>query len=803
MKKFLVLAAALLWGSAALAQSVQQSGSVTTNTVPRWISTGVIGGTTTAADSAITNFGVTRNGADGICVSSARQSAAGRNTLCLQASTDAAAKIVLQNYGTATAQDLQFVINGTSVTIPTGGTAFVQSSGVLVSGNFPKWSGTSGLVIDSGMTAAVGTQYGLAYYTATGAIGGIAAGTNGQIPVATTSGAPNWRSLSGDVASVTSAGVLTLQSVNGVTYPSSYSANGVLYATSTTAVGSTVSSNTGYCLLSQGLSSAPIWAACASGSGSAGGSNTQVQFNSSTSLGGSANFTWVSPALTLGVAGTTSGQLALASSAGVSGTVTVQAPTATAAYNFNLPTGAGSSGLPLLSGGGGATAMTFGALSVAGGGTGGTAASGTLVDNISGFSSTGYINRTGAGTYAFSTVIPVSGGGTNLASGTSGGVLCYTAAGTLASSGALTANAVTIGGGAGVCPSTITAGTNGQLLIGQTGAAPAFTTVGTDATISSAGALTIANSAVTVAKMANAAAYSIFGNFTSGSTAPQYSTVGGLTQKASPAAGDLLLLQDQAASGQLKYATVSSVASAGSVSDIDGLTGSFTTSNGVTASGNVIGLTAARRTLPTTQRFTSGSGTYTTPANVLWIEVLMVGGGGGGAGGNSGGTGTTGVSTCWNTSGAACTTPVYSAVGGTANGGAAGGVGGSSTCNFSVTGGTGGAGAISHTTANGTGGPGGATSLGGQGYGGGGVTGDDAATNSGSGGGGGGVGTTASTPGFGGSAGGTCRFITTSPGASYTYSVGAGGTGGAAGSSAGAGGAGAAGQIYVIEHYGT
>lgn len=40
----------------------------------------------------------------------------------------------------------------------------------------------------------------------------------------------------------------------------------------------------------------------------------------------------------------------------------------------------------------------------------------------------------------------------------------------------------------------------------------------------------------------------------------------------------------------------------------------------------------------TIQRFTSGSGTYTTPANVKYIKVKMVGGGGGG-GGNGGGAG--------------------------------------------------------------------------------------------------------------------------------------------------------------------
>src|ERR1017187_625443 len=44
---------------------------------------------------------------------------------------------------------------------------------------------------------------------------------------------------------------------------------------------------------------------------------------------------------------------------------------------------------------------------------------------------------------------------------------------------------------------------------------------------------------------------------------------------------------------------------------------------------------------PTIQKFTSSSGTYTTPANVAYIHVRMVGGGGGasgsgGAGGKSG-----------------------------------------------------------------------------------------------------------------------------------------------------------------------
>jgi hypothetical protein len=50
--------------------------------------------------------------------------------------------------------------------------------------------------------------------------------------------------------------------------------------------------------------------------------------------------------------------------------------------------------------------------------------------------------------------VAVANGGTGLTSGTSGGILAYTATGTLASSAALAANKVVIGGGAGVVPST-------------------------------------------------------------------------------------------------------------------------------------------------------------------------------------------------------------------------------------------------------------------------------------------------------------------------------------------------------------
>jgi hypothetical protein len=60
-------------------------------------------------------------------------------------------------------------------------------------------------------------------------------------------------------------------------------------------------------------------------------------------------------------------------------------------------------------------------VSVANGGTGGSAAGGTLVDNISGFASTGLLARTGAGAYAFRTLTgPAAGIGVSNGDGVAG-----------------------------------------------------------------------------------------------------------------------------------------------------------------------------------------------------------------------------------------------------------------------------------------------------------------------------------------------------------------------------------------------
>lgn len=76
--------------------------------------------------------------------------------------------------------------------------------------------------------------------------------------------------------------------------------------------------------------------------------------------------------------------------------------------------------------------------------------------------------------------VGVTRGGTNLASGTSGGVLAFTGSTTIASSGALTANAIVLGGGAGVVPTVMgSLGTTTTVLHGNASGAPTFAAVTT------------------------------------------------------------------------------------------------------------------------------------------------------------------------------------------------------------------------------------------------------------------------------------------------------------------------------------
>ena len=195
----------------------------------------------------------------------------------------------------------------------------------------------------------------------------------------------------------------------------------------------------------------------------------------------------------------------------------------------------------------------------------------------------------------------------------------------------------------------------------------------------------------------------------------------------------------------------------------------------------------------TIQTFTSGSGTYTTPANVKWIRIRLVGGGGGAAGsGTAAGTSPTiGGNTTFSTlTGSGGNFGIIASPG--VNGGAASGG------DLNIAGQNGGSG---NGAANTAGLSGGSSILGFGGFGGpvnGPVPGLNA---SGYGGGGGGASAASGNPGGAGAAGGYVEKIINTPAATYSYAVGAAGTAGGAGTLGAAGGAGTAGVIIVEEHY--
>jgi hypothetical protein len=240
--------------------------------------------------------------------------------------------------------------------------------------------------------------------------------------------------------------------------------------------------------------------------------------------------------------------------------------------------------------------------------------------------------------------------------------------------------------------------------------------------------------------------------------------------------------------------------------DNAGVLGELIIGNGLENSSGTLGISAARRTNPTIQRFTSGSGTYTAPANVTWIRIKMWGSGGGGS--NQTNAGTNGGNTCWNTSGAACTSPVYQAGGGGGSGinpgdaGAGGTVSGSGSCNvLSVSGGRG-----SNLGTNVTGRVPAGMGGGSYGFPPSTFSSPDSTTvasqfTANGGGGGTYVGGGTGSPGGGGGGGAYCETIIGSPAATYTYAINSPGTGGATSGGSAPGADGIIGLIVVEEYY--
>lgn len=424
---------------------------------------------------------------------------------------------------------------------------------------------------------------------------------------------------------------------------------------------------------------------------------------------------------------------------------------------------------------------------------------------------------TTSGTLAVSfsgTALPVANGGTGITSGTSGGILAYTATGTLASSGALTASQLIKGGGAGVAPSTLAAGSQFQpLVMGAT--TPGYAALSLNQSAAVTGTLPIANGGTNNGSLAVTAGGVIYtdgskfvnvgagssGNVlqSNGASPPTWAAPGGTTAPLAPTVQTFLPAGSSGTYGLSYYFTVASAnATVGATYTNNGNT--FTVTNTIVAATTLIASSSGAPTSSGTLTKATGTGdatiTFSAIRSPLYLHVRAIGGGGGGAGVSSA-TGTNGGNTTFGS--------IITASGGTAGQGTGlGSTGGPASVTTSATviqiaaipggGGSDGFGIASA----GTGGNGCYSPFGGGGTGGvAGTNGHNAIANTGAGGGGGG-----SPSGAGAAASGACggyvEAIINSPLATYSYAVGTGGAGASATTSGGNGGSGA---IFVEEHY--
>lgn len=279
------------------------------------------------------------------------------------------------------------------------------------------------------------------------------------------------------------------------------------------------------------------------------------------------------------------------------------------------------------------------AIAVANGGTGGTAASGTLLDNITGFATTGYLKRTGAGTYVLNNPIPLADGGSNASLTASNGGMVYSTGTAMAIlTGTGTPGQIPLSGANAApswstttWPSTVTtnsllyasgsnaisglaSGNNGTLITSGAGIPSISSTLPTavQSNITQLGtigagvwngtALTgtfIATNTVSNSNLAQAIGPTLKGNPTASTANVQDFTIQGLVNKPIPNANNDYLPIYDATTGTIKSVTPGQLVSGttAGVSSLNGLTGGLSVVAGagvnVTAGGSSVTVAAA------------------------------------------------------------------------------------------------------------------------------------------------------------------------------------------------------------------
>jgi hypothetical protein len=391
-------------------------------------------------------------------------------------------------------------------------------------------------------------------------------------------------------------------------------------------------------------------------------------------------------------------------------------------------------------------------------------------------------------TMGWAGTLAVTRGGTGLGSGTSGGIPYFNTTTTIASSGVLTANQLVLGGGAGIAPATLgSLGTTTTVLHGNAGGAPSFGAIVLTTDVS--GALPIANGGTSQTSAATARAASglnVESLHTTGdttvniaSTTRVEATSATLTASRAwtlPAASSLNPGQTLAIAdifGGINGANTIAVTRAGSDTISGANTATMATqyqvlvlvSDGVskwsfvTTGGGAIPIDVQVFT-------TTGANTWTRPAGVTLVRVIIcaAGGGGGGGGRAAAATSTTGGG---GGGGGHCHDVVYKAAD----------AGASQTVTI-ATGGTNGAGATVNGNAGTNGSAGGNSTFGSllTAYGGGGGQGGPGASGQ-AGGGGGGSGSVVGGVGAAGQGGDSGYGQSIQPGPSPTQNSCAGGSG--------------------------